>query len=182
MPPLPAPLPLTPQGSTVSAEQLQEVCARVVAASQGGASAVDCYMEARAGLAALFDSPVSVAFSGVEGGRPEVLVKAVKAGDRAFVSGGSAGAVVPGPGLVVRVRPACLLGGGALWCWCCRAAGLVGLRGAVWTSPRSSPLLHRPDCPVLPCAALRLQASRARPLAAKAWASSPSSRHAAPSA
>lgn len=85
--PLPAPL----QGSSVTEAQLEEVCARAVATSAGGTTALDAYMQARAELEGLFSSDVSVAFTGVEGGRAEVLVKAVKPGDLPFVSGGCAG-------------------------------------------------------------------------------------------
>ena len=45
-------------------------------------------MQARAQLEGLFSSEVLVASSGLEGGRAEVLVKAVKAGDLPFLSGG----------------------------------------------------------------------------------------------
>ncbi len=80
------------KGSNVSEAQLEEVCARAVAASAGGTTALDAYMQARAELEGLFTSDVSVAFTGVEGGRAEVLVKAVKPGDLPFVSGGWGGA------------------------------------------------------------------------------------------
>lgn len=75
------------EGAGPTMADLEAVAATAVADSQGGVAALNCYLRARAAFEKLFKIPVAVSFSGVENGKVEALVKAVKAGDRAWLSG-----------------------------------------------------------------------------------------------
>lgn len=73
------------EGGVMSA--LEAVAAAAVKGSQEGVASLNVYLRARAAFMEVFQQPVAVAFKGVENGKVEVLVKAVKPGDRPYLSG-----------------------------------------------------------------------------------------------